>query len=183
MSDPKRVKQEKEYVFFWQAWQVNGRLSNWSLYGVRDKEDVFYRTLEHYLMYHKAMTMGDKRMAKNILVASTPGRAKVLGRQVKFYDENKWRAMREDIMYSGLLLKVAQHPDVKKLLMETGDKIIAEASPLDAIWGIGCEATNDEEKWKGLNLLGKAWMRVRDHLQNEVKKTLENGSDLNVDSG
>ena len=34
-------------------------------------------------------------------------------------------------------MKVEQNEDVKDLLLATGDKIIAEASPYDTIWGIG----------------------------------------------
>ena len=56
------------------------------------------------------------------------------------------------------------------LLIKTGIKVLVEASPYDAIWGIGMgeldpDAT-DETKWKGQNLLGKSLMRVRGTLTN-----------------
>lgn len=51
----------------------------------------------------------------------------------------------------------------------TGDKILAEASPYDTIWGIGLEASHPDvtcpEKWKGKNLLGKNLMQVRTELR------------------
>jgi len=45
---------------------------------------------------------------------------------------------------------------------------MVEASPNDAIWGIGMAEdqarVTPPEKWKGLNLLGKALTRVRNEL-------------------
>ena len=44
-----------------------------------------------------------------------------------------------------------------------------KASPYDRIWGIGfsaAKAATNRNKW-GLNLLGKALMRVRERLQRE----------------
>lgn len=50
------------------------------------------------------------------------------------------------------------------MLMATGEKIIAEASPRDAVWGIGMAEDHpnvtDQSVW-GQNLLGKALMKVR----------------------
>ncbi|MNU07999.1 hypothetical protein D3C72_2538620 [compost metagenome] len=46
--------------------------------------------------------------------------------------------------------------------------MLVEASPVDAIWGIGLAATDaaaqDPRTWKGLNLLGYALMAARDEL-------------------
>ena len=53
-------------------------------------------------------------------------------------------------------------------LLNTKDRIIVEASPVDSIWGIGMAADNpnvtNPELWKGYNLLGYALMEVRDLL-------------------
>lgn len=47
-----------------------------------------------------------------------------------------------------------------------------EASPNDAIWGIGLEASDpramDERTWKGSNLLGKVLMSVRSRLKGPI---------------
>ncbi|MGN6746782.1 NADAR domain-containing protein, partial [Neisseria sp. P0024.S002] len=44
-----------------------------------------------------------------------------------------------------------------------------EASPVDAIWGIGLAQDDPRAQnplqWRGLNLLGFALMKVRDELQ------------------
>lgn len=59
--------------------------------------------------------------------------------------------------------------DPRKMLLETGDTLLVEASPYDRIWGIGYSHANSEAyrgTW-GENLLGKALMRVRDRLHAE----------------
>jgi ribA/ribD-fused uncharacterized protein len=52
----------------------------------------------------------------------------------------------------------------------TGDRVLVEASPVDAIWGIGLSAEDAEvtppDKWPGENLLGFALMVVRDRIRN-----------------
>ncbi len=119
-------------------------------------------------MYHKAMAMGDTPSAERVLDARSPQEAKNIGRTVSNWDEAKWCREREGIMFNGLWLKTNQHEDVKRLLLGTTGKLLAEASPYDKVWGIGLskddERAGDRDKWKGSNLLGKAWIRVRELL-------------------
>ena len=52
----------------------------------------------------------------------------------------------------------------RKFLLKTKDKLIVEAASYDRVWGIGfneTDAKNNKHRW-GLNLLGKALMRVRE---------------------
>ena len=56
-------------------------------------------------------------------------------------------------------------------MLETGDLILVEASPLDRIWGIGFREKKamemgNRERW-GMNLLGNALMKVREQLVKE----------------
>ena len=155
----------RRYCYFWQPHATNGCLSNWSEHSI-NCDDKIYKTAEHLFMYRKAMLMGDKFAANRILLAKTPHQVKAIGRSVTNWDETKWRELREKIMFDVLLLKANQHTEVRDRLIETAGAIIAEASPYDMIWGIGCTeddvAAREAENWKGLNLLGKAWMKVRE---------------------
>ena len=53
-------------------------------------------------------------------------------------------------------------------LLSTGENILVEASPYDAVWGIRMSANNENSrnpmKWQGQNLLGFALMEVRDEI-------------------
>lgn len=55
-------------------------------------------------------------------------------------------------------------------LLSTGDKILAEASPFDKLYGIGMLAIDAEKisinEWNGSNLLRHALMDVRKMLKN-----------------
>ena len=66
------------------------------------------------------------------------------------------------------MAKFRQHTDLRVLLQNTGNDIIANASPYDKIWGIGLSENNimvqNQDNWIGLNLLGKILQRVRNHI-------------------
>ncbi len=168
MTTNKRSKTQSHMtpiIYFWRPSGPHGWLSNWSPHEIYEN-GVQFKTIEHYLMYHKAMAMGDDETAHLILVASTPNIAKSLGRRVANFDEKVWIDNRESIIRNGLQLKIARHSLLRNQLIETCGSMIAEASPSDAIWGIGCHE-NDKRasipaQWPGMNLLGRAWMWVRE---------------------
>lgn len=73
------------------------------------------------------------------------------------------------IVVRGNMAKFTQNEELRAALLATGQKILAEASPYDRIWGIGFsprdELAKQPEMWEGENLLGQALMIVRDHIQ------------------
>lgn len=132
-------------------------------------EGVQYATAEHFMMAGKARLFHDNPTLSRILSAKSPAEAKKLGRLVQGFDDIAWKAARWDIVVQGNLAKFGQHSDLKAFLLQTGDKVIVEASPFDRIWGIGMGAENPNAtnpvQWKGLNLLGFALMEVRERLR------------------
>lgn len=124
---------------------------------------------EQYMMVRKATSFSDMDTANAVLGTDNPKTQKNLGRQVKNYDDAVWSAIRYDVMVEGLFCKFSQNESLKEALLNTGDTIIAEASPTDLIWGIGYAADDpfalDETKWRGQNLLGKVLMEVRRRLK------------------
>lgn len=133
--------------------------------------DVSYATAEHFMMAEKARLFGDEAMLPKILAASSPAVAKKLGRTVANFNDTLWLRHRWDIVVRGNLAKFSQHADLREFLLNTGDRVIVEASPFDRIWGIGMTASDaratDPTQWKGLNLLGFALMEVRQSLKEE----------------
>ncbi len=153
-----------KFLFFWREHGPAGCLSQWhaSPFTV---DGVRYATAEHYMMAEKARLFGDERAVAAITDAPHPGRAKDLGRRVAAFDEAVWREHRLGIVVRGNLAKFAQHDDLRAYLLGTRDRILAEASPLDRIWGIGLTAGDPRaerpDAWRGENLLGRALMAVR----------------------
>lgn len=162
-----------EFLFFWGHRQKRkGRpdascLSQWFpasfvVNGVR------YPTAEHWMMVGKARVFGDDTACDAILAAPDPGSAKALGRRVVGFDEETWSAHRVDLVVEGNVEKFGQNAALRRFLLDTGDRVLVEASPQDRIWGIGLGADHpdarDPRRWRGMNLLGFALMEARARL-------------------
>jgi ribA/ribD-fused uncharacterized protein len=146
--------------------------SNWhkSAFWVKG---IYFDNGEQYMMYCKAIFFGDTDAAWKILAEPDPAKVKGLGRAVQGYVDEKWAENRLRFVRRGLLEKARQHPGIKVQLLATGDRILVEASPSDVIWGIGLRETDplalDPANWRGENLLGQAWMWVREQLRMEER--------------
>lgn len=156
------------FVFFHNPDEENAYLSNW-FYCDFTVDGVSFNSGEQYMMYSKAMVMGDMGTATKILEQRDFSKIKKLGRLVTPFDSQKWNTCKEELMFKGLLAKFEQNMELKALLLATEDAILAEAAQKDLIWGIGLRITSpsrfDMSKWKGQNLLGKTLMKVRDALK------------------
>lgn len=132
---------------------------------------ISYPTAEHYMMHQKALIYSDEAMATKILATKSPAEAKYLAREVNIsIDKGKrWEKQKYDVVERGIFLKFSQNPDLKRRLLETGERELVEASPSDRVWGIGFPADVAEEyrdEW-GMNLLGQALMSVREQLREQ----------------
>ena len=162
--DMHRPGRKQPMVFFWKDDEENGCFSNW----FRRKfviDDFEYLFVEQYMMAQKAKLFHDSEHYTAILRATQPWECKELGRQVKPFDSQAWSAVKYDVVKTANRAKYEQNPDLMAKLIETGDAILAEASPKDTIWGIGLDAAAAAEtspsEWPGQNLLGKILMELR----------------------
>jgi len=164
-----------KYVFFWGHQKPKSGVSKTCFsqwYEASFKlEGIQYQTAEHYMMAEKARLFGDTETEQKIIAASNPGEAKKLGRQVKGFNKSTWEEKCFAIVVAANLGKFSQNEALKTFLLETKDRIIVEASPLDKIWGIGLAAddknADNPNLWQGDNLLGFALMEVRSQLSAE----------------
>ena len=160
-----RPVHEEPPVFFWKDNEENGCFSNW--YRCKFVIDDFeYLHVEQYMMAQKAKLFHDSERYTAILRATKPWECKDLGKQVKPFDSAAWNAARFEIVKEGNCAKFEQNPDLKQALLNTGKAVLAEASPVDRIWGIGLDAATASKTpvtdWPGENLLGKALMELRE---------------------
>ena len=151
-----------DFVLFWR-----GPFSQW-YEGQFILEGVTYNCAEQFMMAQKALFFDDSESYEKIMATKSPHEQKAIGRKVKNFDVEKWKPVCEDIVYSGSYAKYDQNSDLKKILLDTGDRVLVEASPYDKVWGIGLSQSDpkalDPAQWEGMNLLGIALMRVRDDL-------------------
>jgi ribA/ribD-fused uncharacterized protein len=138
--------------------------------------DAEFVNSEQAFMAAKAAYFDDKETLKQILNTGEPEKVKQLGRQVKNFNVDKWTAVSRVIMYDILLDKFGQNPDLLKTLLDTGDKVLVEASPYDTVWGVGLGEDDplilDPANWRGKNLLGFALMAVREKLKDPETRNL-----------
>lgn len=121
------------------------------------------------MMEQKARLFEDEEIGKQIMDSHNPHEIRELGRKVKGFDQALWDEAKYSIVLNGNWRKFSQNRDLRDFLLSTGDSVLAEASPYDAIWGIRLSAeapgADNPFKWQGSNLLGFALMEVRDELR------------------
>jgi ribA/ribD-fused uncharacterized protein len=161
------------YICFWGADKKNGYLSNFFLDTPFIVNDIEYFSSEHYFMETKAATWPtdkNKSIQKAILATKNPKDVKALGRQVEGYNEEIWDKIRFPVMKFALQQKFSQNPKYLEKQLDTRNSILVEASPFDAVWGIGMNekyflelsSESKENILKNRNLLGKALMEIRE---------------------
>lgn len=116
-----------------------------------------YMTSEH--AYHSEK-FEDETIKEEIMQTRSAHDAYTLAQDRKSRRRSDWDGVKLGIMKDILRAKVAQHPYVKKKLLESGSRTLVEDSWRDDFWGWG---PNKD----GQNHLGKLWMEVRE----EVRKS------------
>lgn len=146
-------------------WQSGSPFSQWhkSKY---ELNGFIYTCAEQGMMHGKALLFEDYETAEKILKSSSPRSMKALGRKVRCFNDKVWRKHRENIVYVNSVAKFTQNPHLLEALMNTNG-LLVEASPWDAIWGIGLAEANarsmSHKQWPGL--LGKILTLVRDDIR------------------
>lgn len=151
-------------IYFYGINDINYCFSNFYPSRFTDEKNI-YNCSEQFFMKKKQELFdpNNSYLSNCILNESDPAKIKKFGRSVHNYDETIWNEKRYDCMCEGLYYKFSQNLDLKKILLDTGNSILVEASPYDRIWGIGIsvEDAKKGKKWNGQNLLGNALMKVR----------------------
>lgn len=159
-----------KYLHFWghrpQADGTLGRgcLSQWwpASFTV---DGVVYRTAEHWMMAEKARLFHDAEAERAAVEAPNPALAKAAGRTVRGFEDSVWVRERFEVVVRGSVHKFSSTPELRAYLLNTGERVLVEASPRDRVWGIGMGAQNENAErpdlWRGLNLLGFALMEAR----------------------
>lgn len=157
------MKVTDKHVFFW-----NGIYSQWHK-APMTIDKIEYNSCEQYMMHQKALLFGDEDIAEQIMQETNPKEQKKFGRMIRNFDKTIWDKNCLAIVYEGNLAKFKQNPELRYEMLNTGDRIFVEASPLDNIWGIGldenAEGIDDPSYWLGLNLLGQALTLVKNQLK------------------
>lgn len=102
-----------------------------------------YATVEHYFAANKTLNISER---EKIVNASTPGKAKRLGRELVLRDD--WEAVKYDVMRTAISLKFELNSDLSKALLNTEDHYLVEGNT----WG--------DKTWGQVNGVGSNWLGI-----------------------
>jgi len=123
---------------------------------------------EKGIMLWKAILMNDENTFHKILIESEPSNIKHLGRLIRNWNEEIWSNWKEFVAYEVIRQKFNSDKILQKILKDTQDHILVEASPTDTIWGIGLSVEDvriqNPKLHRGSNLLGSILMQIRSEL-------------------
>ena len=158
----------KDSIYFYRERDAFGYLSNFYK-SPFVSDGVKYWCMEQYIMKKKQEMFDPHNIdaAKSIMTSKSANAIKAMGRGIQNFNDEIWREHRECIAYDGIMCKFQQNESLLRQLLSTGSKRLYEATKNDKIWAIGFDpedAVGINPNRYGLNILGKALMRVRDEL-------------------
>jgi ribA/ribD-fused uncharacterized protein len=126
-----------------------------------ERDGVLYPTVEH--AYHCAR-YSDRSMSEEIRSARSPLQAWEISQRYKDRQSAGFVERKVSVMEELFRLKLAQHDDVRRALLDSGDieirKHITSGPRADGFW-------DDGEDGTGENMAGKIWMRLREELRSQ----------------
>ena len=134
---------------------------------------------EKAIMLCKAAVMGNSQSYKRIANSKTPMEAKQLGRQITPWNDKVWETVVCGVAVSVIRQKFSTKvPALQDVLLETGDKILCEATAGDKRWACGISIKMPKvyevpARWKGSNVLGWALMHVRQEIKRKMMEEQE----------
>ena len=106
-----------------------------------------------------------------IMKESNPYKMKKLGSRIRNFSHETWRKSSRKTAYKAAKVKFSQNPTLQNILLETGDKFLAENS-LDTFWGTGLHLHNRialdrrQRKNKDGGAMSNILAQVRQELRN-----------------
>ena len=131
-------------------------------------EGETFNSSEQYIQWTKAKYCGDKIAMERILNCEDAADCKEVSRDIANLNRKDWVESAETLCFEGIQAKFLQNEHLMEKLLDTGDKILVEAS-YDEAWGtgqhLGSRDCLTESKWKSIGILGRILMRIRSEAQ------------------
>lgn len=120
-------------------------------------EGIPYLSSEAAFQAQKCVTEEERRAFSDLRTSD----AKRMGRQVPLRPD--WEEVKRDAMEGIVRAKFSQNPELAKMLLDTGDKLLLEGNTWhDTYWGI------DLKTHEGENHLGQILMQIRRELREKM---------------
>ena len=143
-------------ILFYGTQDCYGCFSNFSPHWIK-LEGQSWPTTEHYFQAQKFVGTPHEEAIRG---AKSPKQAAQMGRDRKRPLRADWEGVKDDVMRRAVKAKFEQHPEIRQVLLGTGDAEIIENAPGDYYWGCGTKGT-------GKNMLGIILVEVREQLRED----------------
>ncbi|MBD2666752.1 hypothetical protein B6N60_02950 [Richelia sinica FACHB-800] len=157
-------------IYFYKVWQPYGCFSNFSPHCI-EIDGTHWPTVEHYYQAQKFVGSPDAVIIPFIHAASTPEEAAALGRCSNYQIRPDWDLVKITVMRAAVFKKFMTHPEIRQILLVTGDEMLVEDSPRDYFWGCGLDKS-------GENNLGKILMSVRTEIRQMISYSVISRKEL-----
>lgn len=153
----------------WEIMRASGKLPWESISNFHEEQYRFLSNFFEAPVEYGGLTYGSSEAAFQAQKCMTqeeklpftecgPGKSKGMGRRVPLRPD--WEEVKVGIMEEIVRAKFAQNPELAKMLLATGDKVLVEGNHWgDTCWGV------DTRTGKGENHLGRILMKVREELK------------------
>lgn len=147
-------KNQDETIRFYESDKPYGEFSNFSRHPI-EVGGKQWATSEHYFQAQKfAGTVHEEE----IRLLQKPMEAARMGRRRDLPLRPDWDQAKDQVMREALQAKFTQHPELRELLLSTGDAELIEHTANDRYWADGSDGS-------GANRLGQLLMELREQLR------------------
>ena len=135
-----------------------------------EHRDLHFHSAEQCYQYFRALSWGDKILARKIHTTRDPFKCFLLGQSsLCRFNRQFWRAKGAlRCMQEAVRAKFSSNDTLRNYLTDTGDSVICHAGNKDRYWGVGLKYEDPNVfirgRWKGRNEMGKVLTRVRQEL-------------------
>ncbi len=117
-------------------------------------DGVVWPSTEHYF---QAQKFAGTVHVEAVRQAKKPRDAAEMGRDRSRPLRKDWEEVKDDVMRTAVRAKFTQYPELKEILLTTGDAELVEHTTNDSYWADGGDGS-------GKNMLGKILMEIRKEL-------------------
>ena len=143
-------------IRFYRVGDEYGCFSNFSPHPI-EVDGKVWPTSEHYFQAQKFL---GSEHAEAIRREPSPMVAARMGRDRAQPLRPDWEAVKDDVMRAAVRAKFRQHPELRDVLLATGEAEIIEHTANDSYWADGGDGS-------GKNMLGRILEQVREELRRE----------------
>jgi ribA/ribD-fused uncharacterized protein len=141
-------------IYFYSVRDEHGYMSNFAAYPIVLKGKR-WPTTEHYFQAQKFVGTSHEEAIRR---AKSPKLAAEMGRDRSRSLRRDWESAKDNVMREAVLEKFTAHPDIRAMLLATGDEPLVEQTSHDYYWGCGTDGS-------GRNMLGHILVEVRSALR------------------